>query len=122
MSEVANPISPGLHNIPVDCPLCGHPQYQEGKFVDRGSGEGVEDLHLGDNQWTVCHVECKALFRDAALNRLVELGRIDTTYRTPADELEYDILHEAIRCSMSYGSLDVLIEMVGMKWFRNTSS
>ena len=120
-----NPISPALHPIPANCPLCGEPQFGPGGAIDRGSGEGIEDLRLGPphpeegpTQWTVCHVECKYLFRDAVVNRLVELGRIEDG--SDQQLAEYELLHDAIRNAIMETDhpMDRLIVEVGIGWMK----
>lgn len=120
-----NPISPALHGIPADCPLCGHPQFDGTKVIDRGSGEGIEDLRLGPprpeegpTQWSVSHVECKYLFRDAVVNRLVELGRIEDDSGPQLEE--YERLHDAIRNAITETDhpMDRLIVEVGINWMK----
>ena len=49
-----NPISPGLHPIPGDCPLCEQPQFTGVKAL----GGEIEDMELSDGAWTVAHTQC----------------------------------------------------------------
>lgn len=117
----ASPLSPSLR-IPSHCPICGQVQYDGVKARDSeapyGDGSGIEDLCLDINRslrglWTVCHVVCKAWFRDETVSRLGILwGKIDTDDGDHDDE--FDKVHEAIRQSISsdHGE-DVLIAMLG---------
>jgi len=46
-----NPISPALHGIPENCPICGE---RQAPIIP---GRGIEDVYL-DGTWTVAHQGC----------------------------------------------------------------
>ena len=53
-TDFQNPISPGLHPIPGDCPICHEPQWDGFQVL----GGEIEDLKLPDGSWTVAHKRC----------------------------------------------------------------